>query len=199
MVNEALRLLGLGAPFIYAAATYAIFHFLDRKASGQAKKTLGQWFTRRYENSRVADAILEVFDRLYTAPLLGVRAFCRSAALSVILIASFIVEFIPGLPRFLHFGNTAFIADVVIPATAANIVSDYLSLFVVRRWLIVAGRSPLFALMVGPTVGAIIILFVFFGRDIIWTRPYGSPHPGLARAFVLRTVSGDRRSYSAYL
>jgi hypothetical protein len=43
MWQEALKLLGLSTPFIYAAATYGFFHFLDKKASGQAKKAISEW------------------------------------------------------------------------------------------------------------------------------------------------------------
>jgi hypothetical protein len=46
-LTEALKLLGFTAPFAYAAAVYGVFHFLDKKASGQAKKAIAtvaaQW------------------------------------------------------------------------------------------------------------------------------------------------------------
>ena len=37
-LTEVLKLLGLTTPFIYAAASYRFFHWLDQKASGPAKE-----------------------------------------------------------------------------------------------------------------------------------------------------------------
>ena len=37
--TEALKLLGFANPFIYAAATFAFFHYLDKKASGTSEKS----------------------------------------------------------------------------------------------------------------------------------------------------------------
>jgi hypothetical protein len=42
-LSEVLKLLGFSTPFVYAAAVYGFFHYLDKKASGQAKKAISAW------------------------------------------------------------------------------------------------------------------------------------------------------------
>jgi hypothetical protein len=72
IVSEALKLLGFGTPFIYASATYGFFHYLDRKASGKAKQAISAWFKPlEYDKAAVATVLVELFDGLYTTPLLG--------------------------------------------------------------------------------------------------------------------------------
>jgi hypothetical protein len=44
IVSEALKLLGFSTPFIYALATYGLFHYLDRKASAKAKQAISGWY-----------------------------------------------------------------------------------------------------------------------------------------------------------
>jgi hypothetical protein len=39
-LTEVLELLGLTTPLVYAAATYGLFRWLDKKASGPAKRAL---------------------------------------------------------------------------------------------------------------------------------------------------------------
>jgi hypothetical protein len=84
-VKDVIALLGLGTPFIFAAATYGLFHWLDRNASAQATRAISAWLRGRpHQEIQVRLAIIAAFDRLYTAPLLRIRAFLRSAALSSI-------------------------------------------------------------------------------------------------------------------
>jgi hypothetical protein len=48
----------------------------------------------------------------------------------------------------------------------ANIVADYLALFVIRRWLIIGGNRPLMALLTAPLIGVIIVVVVYAARDV---------------------------------
>ena len=41
-----------------------------------------------------------------------------------------------------------------------------MSLFIVRQWLVIAGRSPLPAMLVGPIVGAIAVYAVLLSFDV---------------------------------
>src|SRR5262249_45080420 len=149
--------LGLSTPFIYAAATYSVFHFLDDKASGQAKRAISGWLKPlQYDKTAVAAAMVEVFDRLYTTPLLGWRAFLRSTSFTLIVTVIFLVEVFPfKILALMPEGSrtTYFTFGAVI---VSNVVSDYLSLFVIRRWLIIAGYKPLLALSTGPLIGGIV-------------------------------------------
>jgi hypothetical protein len=53
----------------------------------------------------------------------------------------------------------------------SNSVSDYLSLFVIRRWSIIGGKRPLFAILTAPLIGAVVVKAVmicsFFVAGII--------------------------------
>jgi hypothetical protein len=48
-----------------------------------------------------------------------------------------------------------------------NVISDYISLFIVRGLLIVGRERPLPAMIVGPIAGACLIFVLFFIRDQI--------------------------------
>jgi hypothetical protein len=37
---EAAKLLGFSTPFVYASATYGLFHYLDNSASEEAKQAI---------------------------------------------------------------------------------------------------------------------------------------------------------------
>jgi pimeloyl-ACP methyl ester carboxylesterase len=115
--SEALKLLGFGTPFIYAVATYGAFHYLDRKASEDAKQTISSWFTPlEYGTADVSSAMIELFDGLYTKPLFGWRAMLRSSCISFLLLAFFTYEFIPvpitSIELFTVFGFCSFLRQM---------------------------------------------------------------------------------------
>ena len=93
-LTAVLKLLGFGQPVLYAAATFGFFHWLDRKASGAAKKAIAGWFKPlEYDGKAVRAALVEAFDRIYGAPLLSWRSFGRSAVISVILTFAYFLIF----------------------------------------------------------------------------------------------------------
>jgi hypothetical protein len=53
-----------------------------------------------------------------------------------------------------------------------NMISDYISLFVIRHWLAIGARRPLFAIFMGALIGSVVILlamiFVFFILTILY-------------------------------
>jgi hypothetical protein len=54
--------LGFATPFVYAAAAYALFYWLDENASDEAKRAFaGTMKLRKVEKSQVASALVEVF------------------------------------------------------------------------------------------------------------------------------------------
>jgi hypothetical protein len=131
------------------------FWWLDRKAAAQAKRTITDWFAgASYKKADVSRVIVDVFDLLYTRPLWGWRAMLRSAFISLILTIVIAEQFYPTwamvwrVPELWYFTTRQF---------CQNIVSDYFSLFFIRRWLVMAGKRPLFALVSAPLVGAIIV------------------------------------------
>jgi hypothetical protein len=63
-LSEVLKLMGFTTPFVYAAAVYGLFHYLDKKASGAAKKAISGWLQpKEYDKAAVAAAMVEIFDR----------------------------------------------------------------------------------------------------------------------------------------
>jgi hypothetical protein len=59
-LSEILKLTGFTTPFVYAAAVYGFFHYVDKKASAQAKKAISAWLQpKEYDKTAVADAIVE--------------------------------------------------------------------------------------------------------------------------------------------
>jgi hypothetical protein len=100
---EVLKQLGFATPFIYVAGTYGFFHYLDKKASAQAKKAISGWFKPlEYDRATVAAAILELFDRLYTRPLLGWRAVLRSAVFTTIVATIVMYEIVASVYDFVE-------------------------------------------------------------------------------------------------
>jgi hypothetical protein len=84
MEKEFFELLGLGVPFYLAAATYAVFAWVDNNASDEATKVISSWLHGRSQHKPdLGNLIINAFDRIYTSPLLRFKAFRRSALISM--------------------------------------------------------------------------------------------------------------------
>jgi hypothetical protein len=153
---------GLGVPLGVAVAVYGLFAFLDRRTSTQAKKALSAWLQAppTFATGQVADFVLEAFDRVFTRPLLGWRAMARSVVWTLFVCGIVLWELMP--EQFLYDYGMWLIK--IGPQVIANLISDYLSLFVVRGWLNIARTRPLLALVGATVVGAVII---FIANNII--------------------------------
>jgi hypothetical protein len=172
-LSEVLKLLGLSTPFVYAAAVYGFFHYLDAKASEPAKTAISGWLQPRGHNkTAVADAMIEIFDRLYTRPLLGWRAFMRSALFTICMTVVFLYEFgllsrgdkienqlIALMREAGHFWALLIFTQSVL----ANVVCDYVALFIVRRFLVMGRLRPMIASLLAPVAGISIVYAVFYG------------------------------------
>jgi hypothetical protein len=175
-LSEILRVLGLSTPFVYAAAVFGFFRFLDKKASGQAKRSLSSWLKPLpYDHSTVVNVLLEAFDNLYTKPLLGWRAIVRSMCFTAVIFAICIYEYVP---EAISYPVIALISFVT------NSVSDYLSLFALRKWLTLGGRKPLIASVVGffmgaATIGAIYSMSAVITALVFRNMPYSELMPEL--------------------
>src|ERR1700739_861405 len=94
--------LGFSKPFLYAVGVYGFFHWLDRRASVPANKAIVEWLRPQMpSNEALANALLEIFDRVYSRPLLHWHAFLRSAIISICVAAFVLYELAPEmlLPR----------------------------------------------------------------------------------------------------
>jgi hypothetical protein len=66
VLKQLLEVLGHGAPFFYAAATYGLFHWLDGQASDSAKKAIADWLQpKQYDSTAVSNAIIDLFNRIH--------------------------------------------------------------------------------------------------------------------------------------
>jgi hypothetical protein len=80
---------------------------------------------------------------------------------------------------------------------AATIVSDYSSLFVVRRWLTLTAQKPIAALLVAPLIGGLVVLIIyaiaFCLHFALWTN--GTVFP----LFLYQWLNGEFAAASAYV
>jgi hypothetical protein len=167
-LEEVLKLLGLGSPFIYAAGTFGLFHYLDRQASADAKKAISGWLKLHdHGGVAIAGTLVELFDRLYPRPLLGWRAALRSTLLTSVITALALFEIAPTVAEFIEaFSKEAGFPPIVI--FLSNSVSGYASLFAVRQVLLVGRNRPLIALTGGALVGMFVVVVANLIRDLVF-------------------------------
>lgn len=150
---------------MYAAVAYTLFWLLDKNSSLQAREALTNWLRGpNYNKENVASLILYAFDKIYTPRLLSLKAFAISAALSTAATAIVSFHLYP-----IVWYVTAYVPEMrseTFSQLAANIVADYLSLFFIRRWLVLAGQRPLMALITAPIIGVVIVIVVYLVRDV---------------------------------
>src|SRR6266704_914864 len=130
MSLEIFNRLGFGTPFFYAAAMYLLCMYFDKRASGVGKKALSDWMkSHKYDRANVANAVVELFDRLYGKHLFSFESVGRVLVYSIVIQFIFLLE----LARlsFDLVTDARYVPSLVI-AFWVNLVSDYVSLFVVR-------------------------------------------------------------------
>jgi hypothetical protein len=92
-MDELLKLLGLGTPVLYATGTYGLFHWLDTSASDEANAAIFRLISlREYNKPKLSHAIVEIFDKVYSFPLLTWRALLRSAIITLSISALYMYE-----------------------------------------------------------------------------------------------------------
>jgi hypothetical protein len=164
-LDEALNLIGLGTPFVYGAAAYGLFHWLDKNASDEAKAAISDSLKiRDYDRKQVASALVEVFDRLYTQPLFHWRAFVRSMVFTIIVFLIWLYE-LAG-----DFLATLEDPAILIGILPVNVLLDYVALFIIRPWLGFCGSRPVLSLTSGFVIGICIVglgTFVRFSMFLV--------------------------------
>jgi hypothetical protein len=92
-IGKFLEQLGYGAPVLYSGIAYGFFYWLDENLSDAAKAALASTTKlRSYGKEQVASALVEVFDQIYTSPLLSWRAFVRSLLFTTVVSAIYLFE-----------------------------------------------------------------------------------------------------------
>ena len=171
-IEKLLDHLGYATPLLYAATAYGLFAWLDANASDEAKAALARTMSRKViEKEQIATALVEVFDRLYTYPLLRLRALSRSVLFTFVMSIVFLIEFprFAGDPvwSFRWFLESTFLTGLLF-AFAVNAITDYVSLFVLRPWLRLSGRRPIFALLTGALIGVVVAFVGAFLRALLF-------------------------------
>jgi hypothetical protein len=157
-MDKLFELLGIGTPFVYAGATYGFFHWLDANASDEGKKALARLISvKDYDPTNVSTSSIQIFDHIYTYPLFSWRAFLRSTSITLLLSVIYIYEF-----------SRLSVLDPIyfVHALFANIVSDYVSLFIIRAWLERAAHRPIAALLLCSLIWVVVIALSFILRVI---------------------------------
>jgi hypothetical protein len=159
---ELLKLLGFTTSFVYAAATYGAFHWLDKKASGPAKKAMRGWI-RSDLKIDTTNIVIGMFDRIYAFPLLRWQSLRRSVAITILICTLFWLE--EGMfKRWIESEDPAFTWSIVAFAYFFNCLSDYASLFAVRGSLLLAKERPIISLLLGSLAGALVVSVLFLIR-----------------------------------
>jgi hypothetical protein len=167
-MEQLTKLLGLGTPFAYATGIFAFFHWLDGQASEAAKKAVSGWLQpKQFGREAVSLATIEIFDRVYTRPLLGWRALLRSSLITLCATVIFLYEF-SLLYAFVYLANERGFLSLNLGILLTNIIADYLALFAVRRLLVQFRARPVVALFIGASAGALMVLLVFCVRTLVF-------------------------------
>lgn len=162
-MEELAKHFGILTPYFYAVGTYGFFRWLDNNASDEAKATLaGLVKITEYDQTDVAAALIEVFDRLYARPLFSWRAFRRSMFITILISIIYYYELAAIYPRTHYDPGQYRVTPILFYSTmfvilASNILSDYLSLFLIRWWLFFSGNRPFSALVLGSSIGVVAV------------------------------------------
>jgi hypothetical protein len=181
MEEKLFDLVGLGVPFVLAMATYRVFSWADSNASDKVTQDISSWLRGRSQNKPdLGNLIINAFDRIYTSPLLSFRAFRRSAAISsIIWILVFLFPWLVGLAKYwdILLGFPITIAQQV-SFLLIVILSDYVSLLFVRRFLLLAQTYPMRASFLSSIIGLLVVTTSFFIFGFVafmiacWLDPY---------------------------
>jgi len=132
----------------------AYFSWLDQNASDEAKSALARTMVLKdVEKKQVASALVEVFDRIYTYPLLRWTPLFRSLLFTFVMTTIFVFE----MRDSDLFEGGSDLARVFVAIFLTNATSDYLSLFLVRPWLVRCGTKPIFALLSGTFLAGFVV------------------------------------------
>jgi hypothetical protein len=178
-MDKFFELVGLGTPFLYAYGTFALFKWLDANASNEAKAEIARLLeVRQYDTKVMATTIVGFFDKVYTYPLFTWRALRRSALITAFLSAIWLCE-TSSISPLLNANDFASKWVILLFMLTVNIISDFISLFIVRRWLFAAGRRPIFALVTSSLIFLFVVAISSVLR-IVGMLVWGSIHIGLS-------------------
>jgi hypothetical protein len=164
-MQGALKAIGLSLPLVYASATYLFFLRLEKLASPAARKTLNAWIkSDPYTSEHISNLALYIFDKIFGTPLWSPKAMLRIVAISTITTAIVVYAQYPMM--FFIAWQVPEMRNVWIVFLVKNIICDYVSLYIVRAWLLRGAEKPIQALFLGPIVGIILVVAIYLVLDV---------------------------------
>ena len=170
-LKDVFQAIALGTPFIFAMATIASSIGLTRTHPYRLRVKFSRWLTgQRSRRMDMRFALIAAFDRLYTSPLLRLKAFIRSAMLSSFVFLGYDLILFVSIRPDLHWSRqdlhiTTLKATAILTLTslyfmnlASVILSDYVSLFVVRTCLFLFKIHPIGSVVLAVAMGGAVIM-----------------------------------------
>ena len=161
---------------LFATAAYGLFYWEYENTSDEAKAAVTSTMqSKGIEGDRIISALLEIFDRIYTYPLWSKRAFGRSMLLTIVAVVatlpimSRLIDMLPSglMPELSKYEMAALSLSFLTLSLSVNILTDYVSLFFIRRWLRTAGKRPILALTLGALTAILIVTIGNLLRNVI--------------------------------
>lgn len=193
-MEKLFELLGYATPALYAGIAFSFFTWLDRELSNDAKAAFASLLHDSEHNAKMAHAILEAFDTVYTIPLFGWRAAMRSVlfTLAVSIVYSYERKLITGLDDFYDYW------DLILTAFWVNVVTDYLSLFLVRAVLKRGGNLPILSAICGTLLAVSFVTLGHCLRVIVYEIAYLHDVSDFGMATIEQEFLGDLKAFFPY-
>jgi hypothetical protein len=164
-MSEVLKLLESSAPpFLYAAATYRLFHYMDARASTGAKRAISLWLQQVPPgNITISESLVEIFRRIFGPRIFSVRAMILSMIFSSVV--SLVVLYESEHLGFLWYIATHYpgIMPLYVGPFTMNMVADYTSLFAIAPVLKLSGSRPLLGLILGGIFACFVVALNYVG------------------------------------
>jgi hypothetical protein len=170
-IGKLLDHLGYATPLFYAGVAYWFFAWTDENVSDNAKAALaGTMKLSGASPESISTSLVEIFDHIYSKPLLSWRALFRSVLFTAFMTMILMLEV-----RYtnLSVGNGLDSYAVIFIVTfLANALTDYVSLFAIRLSLARLGHRPLLAITLGTTCATVIVIVGTLARVAMWSAMF---------------------------
>lgn len=175
MWKQLIDWLGFGSAFALAAGTYGLFLFFDKNVSPDATSALSRWLKARgYRNLDARGAILNIFNKIYTEKLFGIKGFSRSGVISVVIFllselcfARFSISKFVG---YLSPAPDSFGINGLYSLMVSNIVSDYISLFVIKAVLQRFRNHLITSVVLASVSGVLLVTIIFISLFVMFIK-----------------------------